>query len=501
MPPPRVVLALALATLAGSTTHAQLRICEWNVTNYDSVLPSDRDPAFQTAFYASFQGRSLAPDVIIGQEFLSANAVTAFRNMLNSAPGSPGDWAAAPFHDGSDTDNAFFYRTSRASFLGFTVVAEGGLAPNHPRAIIRYDFRPAGYSAAATVIAAYSSHMTQSDLDRRLLEAQRIRGDAEALDPAFNFLVAGDFNIPQASEPAYQELVASQANNKGRFFDPISTPGNWNNTSLYRFVHTQEPSTQVDDRFDQILLENSLTDAVALHYIGKPTIPYSTVAWNDPNHSYRSWGNDGTSFDAPIATTGNTMVGPVIAQALIDSVDGNGHLPVYLDMRVPAKVTSPAALDLGDVLQNTPASIALEASNAGNVALWTANGIATLNYTLTATGPFTAPSGNFIDSAGGGANTHLIQLTDTSTLGPKFGTVVINSDAPDEPVRVVTLTANIVAASCYADCDQSGDLGIDDFICFQTLFAVGDPGADCDQSGGLAIDDFICFQTQFALGC
>ncbi len=54
---------------------------------------------------------------------------------------------------------------------------------------------------------------------------------------------------------------------------------------------------------------------------------------------------------------------------------------------------------------------------------------------------------------------------------------------------------------CYADCDASGTLSIDDFICFQTLFAIGDPAADCDGDGVLSIDDFICFQTMFALGC
>ncbi len=56
-------------------------------------------------------------------------------------------------------------------------------------------------------------------------------------------------------------------------------------------------------------------------------------------------------------------------------------------------------------------------------------------------------------------------------------------------------------SGCYADCDSSGTLAIDDFICFQTLFAIGDPYADCDSSGTLNIDDFICFQTFFALGC
>jgi hypothetical protein len=54
---------------------------------------------------------------------------------------------------------------------------------------------------------------------------------------------------------------------------------------------------------------------------------------------------------------------------------------------------------------------------------------------------------------------------------------------------------------CYPDCDLDGILSIDDFICFQTYFAIGDPSADCDGDSTLNIDDFICYQTYFAIGC
>ncbi len=57
------------------------------------------------------------------------------------------------------------------------------------------------------------------------------------------------------------------------------------------------------------------------------------------------------------------------------------------------------------------------------------------------------------------------------------------------------------AGPCYADCDASGSLSIDDFICFQTWFAIGLPESDCDGSFSLTIDDFICFQTLYAIGC
>ncbi len=68
-------------------------------------------------------------------------------------------------------------------------------------------------------------------------------------------------------------------------------------------------------------------------------------------------------------------------------------------------------------------------------------------------------------------------------------------------VKVVASKVICDSPSCYPDCDQSGTLSIDDFICFQTLFAIGDPSADCDGDSTLSIDDFICFQTMFAIGC
>ena len=54
---------------------------------------------------------------------------------------------------------------------------------------------------------------------------------------------------------------------------------------------------------------------------------------------------------------------------------------------------------------------------------------------------------------------------------------------------------------CYPDCDGDGELTFFDFLCFQNLFAAGDPGADCDGDGSLTFFDFLCFQNEFAAGC
>ncbi len=63
------------------------------------------------------------------------------------------------------------------------------------------------------------------------------------------------------------------------------------------------------------------------------------------------------------------------------------------------------------------------------------------------------------------------------------------------------LVIGSVGGGCYPDCDGNGTLNVNDYICFQTKFALGDPYADCDNNGVRNVNDYICFQTKFALGC
>ncbi len=91
----------------------------------------------------------------------------------------------------------------------------------------------------------------------------------------------------------------------------------------------------------------------------------------------------------------------------------------------------------------------------------------------------------FENQGGAGLLVSMSSSTYTKKVVPSFNWFHIDAPPP----------------ACYPDCDLSGELSIDDFICFQTLFALADPAADCDADGALSIDDFICFQTLFALGC
>lgn len=514
------LMAAAGLVCGASMAQAQLRVVAWNISNYSGGRGTD----LQNAIYSSFQGRSMSPDVITAMEFTTASALSGFVTILNTAPGSPGDWAAAPFVDGADTESILVYRTSKVTLLNnrtVTVAVGSSDTNNQPRNTYRWDLRLKNYGTASSTLAVYGVHLkagsASSDNARRLVETTRIRDNAEGVDtngagtgmPAGQmFLIGGDMNVQNATQTAYVQLIGSQVNNTGRFFDPISTPGTWNNNSAFRFVHTQDPANQMDDRHDQILVCGGLVDGAGFDYIGNFGTPYSTTTWNDPNHSYRCWGNDGSTFDLPLATTGNAMVGPSIGQSLINiATAAGGHLPVMLDFRVPAKVTAPVSIDLGDVAVGTPAGSLFAVGNGGDTALWTTAGIATLHYSMVATAGFTVPGAAFTDAPGGSLNQH--QLTaDTSTVGLKTGTITISTDDPDRPTVLVSVRVNVVAGACPGDFNGDGFLDGFDYDDFVTCFE-GTPPADCppgktnDFNGDGFVDgfDYDDFLAAFEVGC
>jgi len=497
---------LVAAGLAATVCAADdgLRIATWNISNYSG----GRQSSLNSSIYGSFEGRSMSPDVLVCQEILSQSAVNQLLGILNAAPGSPGDWSAGQFINGPDTDNAVFYRNTRVSYLGVTVLPADGTS-GAPRDVNRYDFSIVGYDNVSTHLALYSTHMKagsgSSDQARRLIEARKIRDNAETLDPAINIMVLGDFNIQSSTQAAYQEMTGFQSNNDGRFADPINTPGSWNNSFTYRFVHTQDPSGAggMDDRHDQILIDPALGDGVGLEYRGLFGTPYSNSTWNDPNHSYRSWGNDGTSFDVALKVIGNTMVGPEIAQALKTIASGGGHLPVFLDLTLPGKIAADVSIDLGPIPFGSVIQETFDVGNGGDVGLWGDTGIGDINYTLEADPGVTVPVGVFSDAAGGALNTHTLDadLASNPAGGSVSSEIRIMSNDVDTPVHVIAVTGTIVGCHVADFVTPFGTLDFFDVLAFLDAFANGEPEAELTGEGTHDFFDVQLFLSTFSAGC
>ncbi|MBL0870808.1 MAG: hypothetical protein IBJ18_09565 [Phycisphaerales bacterium] len=485
-------LALGVCGVAASTASAQLRVANWNVTNYASGRVAD----FQNAIYASGPAGSMSPDIIVAEEISTDTGRTNFLNLLNTYPGGPTDWAATPYvanpsFPSSNPMHVMFYRTSKVTLLSQAGVSSpdtvkrlttgtGTCDTCPPRDTHRYLVRLAGYPASsASELYIYGGHFKAgtagTDADRREAESIRLRDDSDVLPTGTNFLLAADLNVQGSGNPAYVRLTENGANAAGRFIDPINSPGTWENNTNFKVIHTQEPSTAMDSRHDQILIAPTLRNGTGIEYIGSTTLAYSTSTWNDPNHTYRVWGNDGTTYNAPIKTTGNTQVGATIAQALINSVQGNGHLPVFLDLRVPAKVWATPTINFGTVNVGAPASSTITVRNGDTLVSGSdphfarfnrgnSSAFETLTYTLSASSGFTAPAGSFNRTAGASSsfqNSHTITMN-TSTPGTKTGTITISSNAAGAPTYVINVTGVVVAPppACPADiaCDDGTPL-------------------------------------------
>lgn len=108
-------------------------------------------------------------------------------------------------------------------------------------------------------------------------------------------LFAGDFNLYNSSEPAYQKILDST--NHIRMLDPINTPGDWHDNASFSNIHTQATritaagfgiggaSGGMDDRFDFIMMSKNNKDNPEFEYI--------------PN-TYKSFGNNGDCFNKRI---------------------------------------------------------------------------------------------------------------------------------------------------------------------------------------------------------
>lgn len=444
-----LVFSLALLGLHAAIAQSPLRVCTYNISNYAGGRDADLGLLF---FKLSASGVRLKPDLLLVQEITSSGGRLALLNILNTASGSPGDYAASPWDIPVDTQSVLYYRTSKIDFISQTQLAAGSsVSPNQPRDVLRCLVRLHGYSADSTVFAIYNSHFkagsAADDMTRRETECNIIRNDANTLNAAYARLIGGDFNIQSSNETAYQILVGSTGNNTGRFYDPTNRPGTWNNSSTYKFLHSQDPigAGGMDDRYDQILMTSALFDGASLEYIGNQTIPFSSTTWNDPNHSYRTFGNDGTSYNLALNSTSNAMVDNDVALAIKNAANGAGHIPVFLDIKVPPKINAslPLMVDFGRVRQGTTQQRVISIGNGGDTALWSASGINSLHYSITLPAPFSTAPGPFISNAGGALNSHTITMN-TATAGSFTTNLVLTTDDPDNPTKNVLVKGYVV---------------------------------------------------------
>ena len=290
--------------LAGiSFSQNQYTLMSYNLLNYPDPDTTVRNPYFRTTIAAT------VPDILVCEEMTSQSGVNGFLNRV-LIPVYSG-YAAGTFIDGPDTDSEIFFKSDYFTFISNTAI------PTELRNI--YEFKLVE-NASGDTLRIYSVHLKASEgtsnEQQRLAEVNVLRSVTDALPQGSFFLVVGDFNFYGSSEPAYSALLNQSS--PGYFIDVFNLSGVWNDAA-YAPYHTQSTRTRsfgggatggLDDRFDMILMSQSVIDPDGMSYV---------------QDSYISYGNDGNHYNDSINMPPNAAVGQEIANALHYSSD---HLPV-----------------------------------------------------------------------------------------------------------------------------------------------------------------------------
>ena len=305
-----LIVFVLLLTCAASAGAEQLRVVTLNSLNYDGQ--ADRLPAYRTVM------RNIAPDLACMQEITNSSAVSQLLSQVFSQIDS--DWAAVPFHNGPDTDNAFFYRTSKVQLVSTRYIQTS------LRDIAEYTVRPATGDTTLR-LRVYSLHLKANsgngdNVERRRQEALVLRGQLDLIPEGSLFMVCGDYNIVSSDEPAYQLLLAATPSTNGQLYDPINSPGHWDGDGSFAAIHTIG-SDGLNARFDFILVSNAMMDTT-----GSYVLPAT----------YHAYGNDGLHFGRAVNALPNYVVPDSVANALVAESD---HLPVVTDFLLSTELSIP----------------------------------------------------------------------------------------------------------------------------------------------------------------
>ncbi|HEX4415432.1 MAG TPA: lamin tail domain-containing protein [Lacipirellulaceae bacterium] len=308
---------LAIEALEHRNLLAVMRIVDWNTMNgpNDAAGDANYSTIFQAIGNETVQGNTKRIDILALEETdppgPGGNSIGRINTDLNTLyPAASYSFVVTPVDGGGDS-TGFVYDTTTVTLLNSMQVDAGSVTHN----IMRAEFRPIGTTGDSDFYI-YSIHLKSGDggaeATTRGQEAALLRADADSLGQGANVLFVGDFNMKTSAEAAYQAFVSA---GPGQLQDVADAPGNWYNNPAFKNLHSQDPQTAMDDRFDIQFASGEFFDGTGVDYV--------------PD-SFHIFGNNGThTFDAPITT--GTGASPAVLNALVAASD---HLPAVADYQI-----------------------------------------------------------------------------------------------------------------------------------------------------------------------
>lgn len=308
-----ILLICSLFTVKSQDT---LTVMAYNILNYPLSNSTKADTLKAIIKHTK-------PDVFMITELTSSSGVTTILNNALNVDGVT-YYSSASYVNGPDTDNMMFYNNQKFGLKSQYEIPT--VLRNISEYVLYYKSADIATTLDTVFLHCYMAHLkasnTSADSIQRNQEAVTFKNYLDSkIQPIENIFFGGDFNLYTSQEAAYNTILNGGSVS---LYDPINTPGAWNNNASFASVHTQSTRSGIigdggsfggmDDRFDFIIVGNDVMNGTnKLKYI---------------SNTYKALGNDGQHFNKSInGTPTNTAVPSNIADALYYMSD---HLPIVI---------------------------------------------------------------------------------------------------------------------------------------------------------------------------
>ncbi len=317
----KLILLSFLLLFQGVIAQETIKTMFYNVFNYPSA-PTPNRAQILSDILDEYQ-----PDIFMVCEIeTEAGADDILNNALNNTGII---YERAPFvvnqSSGSPLQQMVYWNSSKFSLETTDVIV------TNVRDINRYQLKllTDDHQTNPVYLDLYVAHLKSSpgpaNRQIRLEMVQEFTATLGDLDPDSYVIFAGDLNLYNANEPAYQELL--NPNNPITFVDPLDAPGAWQDNPNFAYLHTQSTRLSnagfgggagggLDDRFDFILISENMLNTPEMMYV---------------EDTYIAFGNNGNCLNNRIDSPDcDGDFGSTLRSNLYWMSD---HLPVIMDLQ------------------------------------------------------------------------------------------------------------------------------------------------------------------------
>ncbi len=317
----KLLFVFCFFVVQGAFSQEIIKTMFYNVFDYP-VAPTPNRAQILAEILEDYQ-----PDIFMVCEIVTeAGADDILNNTLNIFSI---DYERAPFvsnqSGASELQQMVYFKSSKFSLETSEVIV------TTVRDINRYQLKllTEDHQTNPVFLDLYVAHLKSSpgpaNRQLRLDMVLEFTATFPDLDPDSYVIFAGDLNLYNATEPAYQELL--NPDNLITFADPIDAPGAWQDNPAFAYTHTQSTRLSnagfgggagagVDDRFDFILISENMLSNPEMLYV---------------EDTYKAFGNNGNCLNNRIDSPDcDGFYDQELRNRLYLMSD---HLPVVMDLQ------------------------------------------------------------------------------------------------------------------------------------------------------------------------